>query len=53
MPTVERSKLMFVRRTILCLATIFFCAAHDPNVASGQSFEFMEAYNNYGNFYRH
>ncbi len=36
---------MHVRRTILCLATIFFWAAHDPDVASGQSSELMEAYN--------
>ncbi len=33
---------MHVRRTILCLA-----AAHDPDVASGQSSELMEAYNSY------
>ncbi len=36
---------MHVRRTIFCLATIFFWAAHDPDVASGQSAELMEAYN--------
>ncbi len=36
---------MHVRRTILCLATIFFWAAHDPDMASGQSSELMEAYN--------
>ena len=27
---------MHVRRTILCLASIFLWAAHDPDVASGQ-----------------
>ncbi len=37
MLTAERPKSMHVRRTILCLATIFFWAAHDPDVASGQS----------------
>ncbi len=36
---------MHVRRTILCLATIFFWAAHDPDVASGQSSALMEANN--------
>ncbi len=36
---------MHVRRTILCLATIFFWAAHDPDMASGQSSELREAYN--------
>ncbi len=35
---------MHVRRTILCLAAIFFWAIHDPDVASGQSSELMEAY---------
>ncbi len=38
---------MNVRRTILWLATIFFWAAQDPDVASGQSSELMEAYNRY------
>ena len=38
---------MHVRRTILCLATIFFWAAHDPDMASGQSSELMEAYNSF------
>ncbi len=32
---------MRIRRTILCLATIFFWAAHDPDVATGQSSELM------------
>ncbi len=45
MPTAERPKPMHVRRTILCLAIIFFWAAHDPDMASGQSSELMEAYN--------
>jgi hypothetical protein len=44
MLTAERPKSMHVRRTILCLATIFFWAAHDPDVASGQSSELMEDY---------
>ena len=43
---------MHVRRTILCLATIFFWAAHDPDVASGQSSELMEAYNSYITLYQ-
>ncbi len=43
---------MHVRRTILCLVTIFFWAAHDPDVASGQSSELMEAYNSYITLYQ-
>ncbi len=43
---------MRVRRTILCLAIIFFWAAHDPDVASGQSSELMEAYNSYNTLYQ-
>ncbi len=38
---------MHIRRTVLCLATIFFWATHDPDVASGQSSELMGAYNSY------
>ncbi len=38
---------MHVRRTILCLAAAFLWAAHNPDVASGQSSELMEAYNSY------
>ncbi len=52
MPTAERPKPMHVRRTILCLATIFFWAAHDPDVASGQSSELMEAYNSFDTLYQ-
>ncbi len=52
MPTAERPKPMHVRRTILCLATIFFWAAHDPDMASGQSSELMEAYNSYNALYQ-
>ncbi len=52
MPTAERPKAMHVRRTILCLATIFFWAAHDPDVASSQSSELMEAYNSYKTLYQ-
>ncbi len=52
MPTAERPKPMRVRRTILCLAIIFFWAAHDPDMASGQSSEFMEAYNSYNTLYQ-
>ncbi len=47
MPTAEMPKPMHVRRTILCLAIIFFWAAHDLDMASGQSSELMEAYNSY------
>ncbi len=52
MPTAERPKPMHVRRTILCLAIIFFWAAHDPDMASGQSSELMEAYNSYNTLYQ-
>ncbi len=52
MPTAERPKSMHVRRTILCLATIFFWVAHDPDVASGQSPQLMEAYNSYITLYQ-
>ncbi len=47
MPTLERPKPMHVRRTILCLATIFFWAAHDPDMASGQSSDLGETYKSY------
>ncbi len=43
---------MHVRRTILCLATIFFWAAHDPDVASGQSSKLTAAYNSYYTLYQ-
>jgi tetratricopeptide (TPR) repeat protein len=43
---------MHVRRTILCLATIFFWSAYDPDGASGQSSELMEAYNSYNTLYQ-
>ncbi len=43
---------MHVRRTILCLVTIFFWAAHDPDMASGQSSELMEAYNSSSTLYQ-
>ncbi len=52
MPTAERPKLMRVRRTILCLVTIFFWAAHDPDLASGQSSELMDAYNSFITLYQ-
>ncbi len=52
MPGAERPKPMHVRRTILCLATIFFWAAHDPDMASGQSSELMEAFNNFSTLYQ-
>ena len=42
---------MHVRRTILRLAAKFFGTAHDPNAASGQSSELMEAYNSYNTLY--
>ncbi len=43
---------MHARRTILCVAAILFWAAHDPDVASGQSSELMEAYNSYNTLYQ-
>ena len=43
---------MHVRRAILCLATIFFWAAHDPDMASGQSSELVEAFNSYNTLYQ-
>ena len=52
MPTAERPKPMHVRRTILCLAAVFLWATHDPDMASGQSSELMEAYNNYNALYQ-
>ena len=45
MPIAEGPKPVHVRRTILCVATIFFWAAHDADMTSGQSSEYMEAYN--------
>ena len=51
MPTAERPKPMHVRRTILCLAAAFLWAIYDPNMASGQSSELMEAYNSYNTLY--
>ncbi len=52
MPTAERPKTMHVRRTILCLAAAFLWATHDPDMASGQSSELMEAYNSYNTLYQ-
>ncbi|MEE8152059.1 MAG: hypothetical protein V3T76_03340 [candidate division NC10 bacterium] len=52
MPAAERPKPMYVRRIILCLAAIFFWAAHDLDVASGQSSELMEAYNSFNTLYQ-
>ena len=43
---------MHVRRTILCLAAVFFWAGHDPDVASGRSSELMEAFNNFSALYQ-
>ena len=43
---------MHVRRTILCLAAAFLWAAHDPDVASGQSSEFMEAFSSFKTLYQ-
>ncbi len=43
---------MHVRRTILCLAIAFLWATHDPDMASGQSSELMEAYNSYNALYQ-
>ncbi len=52
MPPAERPKPMRVRRTILCLAAAFLWATHDPDMASGQSSELMEAYNSYNALYQ-
>ncbi len=38
---------MHVRRTILCIAATFLWATYDPDMASGQSSELMEAYNSF------
>ncbi len=43
---------MHVRRTILRLARKLFWAAHNSDVASGQSPELMEAYNSYNTLYQ-
>ncbi len=43
---------MHVRRTILRLAAKFFGTAHDPDMASGQSSELMEAYNSSSTLYQ-
>ncbi len=43
---------MHVRRTILCLAAAFLWATHDPDMASGQSSELMEAYNSFNALYQ-
>ena len=43
---------MHVRRAILCLIATFLWATHDPNMASGQSPELMEAYNSYNALYQ-
>ncbi len=62
MPTADGPKPMHVRRTILCLAALclaalclaatFLWATHDPNMASGQSCELMEADNSYTALYQ-
>ena len=52
MPTAERPKPMHVRRTILCLVAISFWAAHDPDMASAQSPELIEAFNSYNTLYQ-
>ena len=43
---------MHVRRTILCLAAAFLWTTHDPDMASGQSSELMEAYNSFNTLYQ-
>ncbi len=43
---------MHVRRTIRCLAATFLWATHDPDMASGQSSELMEAYNSFITLYQ-
>ncbi len=43
---------MHVRRTILCLAAAFLWATHDPDMASGQSSELMEAHKSYKTLYQ-
>ncbi len=52
MPTAESLNPMQFRRTILCLAAIIFWAAHDPDVASGQSSELDEAYTSFSTLYQ-
>ena len=43
---------MHIRRVILCLATLFFWAAHDHDVAIGQSSDLEEAARLYNENYR-
>jgi hypothetical protein len=43
---------MHVRRMILCLAATLLWAAHDPDMASGQSSKLTEAYNSYRTRYQ-
>ncbi len=57
-PAVERPKAMHVRNMILSLGTFFLLAAalvwatYDPDLASGESSELMEAYNSYNTLYQ-
>ncbi len=58
MPTAERPKAMHVRNMIFCLATLFLLAGafmwatYDPDMASGESSELLEAYNSYNTLYQ-
>ena len=52
MPTIEKSKPMYVQHTILCVAVAFLWATHDPDIASGQSTELTEAYTSYNTLYQ-
>jgi tetratricopeptide (TPR) repeat protein len=58
MPTAERSKAMHVRNMILSLSTVFLLAAvfvwatYDPDLASGERSELMEAYNRFNTLYQ-
>ena len=58
MPTAEKSKAMHVRNMILSLSTVFLLAAafvwatYDPDLASGERSELMEAYNRFNTLYQ-
>jgi len=43
---------MHIRRIILCLAAAFLWATSDPDMASGQSSELIDAYNSYNTLYQ-
>ncbi len=43
---------MNVRRIVLCLAAAFLWATYEPDMASGQSSELMDAYNSFNTLYQ-